>query len=388
MFGYYTAISLLSWLSLGILGLLVHENARIQPRNKRLLYLTYALIALSALAEYCGVQFGSMENLSRRAIVFVKTVDYIVTPMAGGAIILQMGLKNRWNWIMAGLLGFNTLLQLVSIMGGWMVRVSENNQYSHGPLYPLYLGLCMAIIFVVALQFIFYGRSFNKQNRKSLFSIMILIVAGIILQELSGGQVRTAYLSLTLGVALIFIHNVEFASQEMDDNLRRQQLQLDTDALTGVYSRHAYSLALEALDTEKTLPAGFAAFSIDVNGLKQINDRLGHEAGDELIRGAAECIMTALCKKGRCYRTGGDEFIVLTYMDREEADNAIKCLQQEAERWHGNTLKTISLAAGFALAEEHEGLSAEKLVGEADKAMYQAKAVHYRLAGVDRRKRS
>ena len=388
MFSYYTSLALLSWISLGTLCLLVHENARIPHGDKQLFYLTYALIAVSLLAEFCGMMLNGREGFSGKALLLVKTLDYIVTPMAGGAMIFQMKLRNRWNMFIIGLLAFNTLFQLFCTMGGWMVRVDENNRYHHGPLYPVYLALCLVIIGVVVLQFVLYGRSFRRQNRKSMYAIMLLVVAGIALQEFSGGENRTAYVGLTVGAAMLFIHYAEFGSQEIDDNLRTKQRQLDTDTLTGVYSRYAYSHVLKELDAQDALPGKFAAFTVDINGLKQVNDELGHEAGDELICGAAACIKTALCWDGRCYRTGGDEFVVLARMDREDAEAAILNLQWEADHWQGEIVQKLSLAAGFALAAEHEGLSAEKLVGESDKAMYEAKARHYRQAGMDRRKRA
>lgn len=387
MFSFYTSTTLLVWLSLGVLSLLVYENARIQARDKRILFLTYLLIAVSALAEYCGVLLSGRENISGKLILIIKTLDYILTPMAGGAIILQLRLKNRWNWFLGGLIAVNTLIQLLNPLTGWMVQVDESNAYHHGPLYPLYLSMCFIVIGVVILQFFLYGLSFRRQNRKSLNAILILILVGIMMQELSGGDRRTSYLALTIGAALIFIHYVEFGAQSMDDSLRKQQIQLDTDALTGVYSRLAYTLALSELDAAGTLPKDLVVFTVDINGLKKVNDQMGHEAGDELIRGAAACITNTFCQNGRCYRTGGDEFVVLAQMPRETVTSANDRLQQEAAQWHGENVQTLSLASGYALAAENTELSAEKLVVEADKAMYAAKAAFYRQVGMDRRAR-
>ena len=386
MSDFYTSTIILVCLSLGVLSLLVHENARIQRRDKRLLYLTYLLIAIAALAEYCGVFLSGKEGISSKALLIIKMIDYIVTPMAGGAIILQLRLQNKWNWFLVSLIGANTLLQLLSPLWGWMVRVDENNVYHHGPLYPLYIGMCMTVICVVIFQFLLYGRSFRRQNRKSLYAILLLILIGVAMQELSDAMVRTSYLALMIGAALIFIHYVEFGAQALEDDLQKQKIQLDTDALTGVYSRFAYALALKELDREGTLPEELVAFTVDINGLKQVNDQLGHEAGDELICGAADCIKAALCKNGRCYRTGGDEFVVLALMEEEKVRDALAQLRRETTKWRGETLRTLSVSAGYALASKNKGLSAEKLVGVADKAMYEAKAAYYRNSGRDRRR--
>ena len=386
---YYSAIVYLCWVSLGVLCLLVHENDRLDGRDKKPFYLTFALIALSALAEYCGVLLDGRAELPSGMLRFVKCADYILTPMAGGALVLLMRLKNRWKAVLEGLLVFNTVMQLASAFGGWMVTIDAQNHYRHGPLYPLYAGIYLSIILIVLIQLAIYGNSFRRQNRASLYAIIFLVISGIVIQELVGKDARTSYLALTIGAMLLYIHYTEFVSLKMDDNLRFQQHLIDTDALTGVFSRSAYSRVLKSFDLAGALPDDLAVFSIDINELKHVNDSMGHEAGDELIRGAASCIVKALDAGGKCYRTGGDEFIVLTAMDREAAGNALVRLKQEADRWHGDTVRTLSLSAGFALAKDYagSGISVEMLVKKSDEAMYQAKAAYYRQQGNDRRKR-
>ena len=51
--------------------------------------------------------------------------------------------------------------------------------------------------------------------------------------------------------------------------------------------------------------------SIDLNGLKRVNDTYGHVAGDELIRAAADCMKNSFNEYGKIYRIGGDEFAVI-----------------------------------------------------------------------------
>ena len=387
MISYYTSIILLSWLALGVLSILIQENDRLSKSDKRLLYLTYALIAISALAEWCGVQLDGRTDVPKWILVFVKTADYILTPLAGGALVVQMRIENRWRNAMLGILAANAVLQAVSAFTGWMVVVDEAHHYSHGPLYGLYMGLCLAIIAIVIIEFILYGRSFRRQNRLSLYAIMLLVVIGIAIQEALPGDNRTSYISLALGAALMFIHYSEYSQLAMDDTVSEQQAQIDTDVLTGLFSRNAYSRTLKKLDSAGPLPKDLAAFTIDINGLKTVNDSLGHEAGDELIRGAAACIVNAFGTGRSCYRTGGDEFVVLTPMSREEAGDAIKALDQETRRWRGDKVKSLSVSAGFALSQDFDELTSEALVRESDKAMYKAKAAYYRKAGRDRRNR-
>ena len=94
MFSYYTAITLLSIAALLVLCVLVHENGRIQKNQRLLFYLTYLFIGLAAIAEWSGIQMNGNDDIPHWVLMLVKCADYILTPMAGGAIIRQMGIRN------------------------------------------------------------------------------------------------------------------------------------------------------------------------------------------------------------------------------------------------------------------------------------------------------
>ena len=387
MITYYSAIILLSILALGVLSILVHENGRIQKTDKRQFYLTYLLIALSALSEWTGIQLDGRENLPKWPLLIAKCMDYILTPLAGWAMAGQMKFRNRWNRVLRWILSGNIALQIVSCFFGWMVIIDEHNHYRHGPLYFIYVIVYIAVILLVIIEFFLYGKTFRRQNRFSLYTILGLILCGIGLQEILGEECRTAYISLVLASAMLFIHDTEFSQMSADEHIQEQWIRISTDALTGMLSRYSYAEALRSYNEQQKLPEDLSVFSIDVNGLKAVNDTLGHTAGDELIRGAGRCIEKVFGAFGRCCRTGGDEFVVLANMSRRQAEDALVRLKQEAASWSGEAAKELFLAAGFARAADHPGLSAEKLVIEADKAMYAAKSKYYQETGKDRRKR-
>ena len=382
---YYTTTSVLLWLTLAVLCILAHEDDRIRKADKRLYYLTYVVIALSLLAEWASLGLSSDGSFPAWAVRLAKCCDYIFTPLAGGALVAQMHIRNGWTRALAIILVANTVLQVISLFTGWMVSVDEHSQYSHGPLYGIYIAVYITIIVIAVRQFLIFGRSFRKQNRLSLYATAFLIVTGIVIQELLGSQTRTAYIALTIGAALLYIHFTEFSQQRADDTVKRLKNQVTTDALTGLLSRHAYAQEFEAISDERP-PHGFAVFSIDVNGLKGVNDTLGHDAGDELLCGAAQCIRRAMGKGAQCYRTGGDEFVVIATMDWMQAEDALARLQDETDRWHGETVRSLSVAAGYALAADYKGLTCAELLRKADFAMYSAKAIYYRQSGKKRRR--
>lgn len=163
---------------------------------------------------------------------------------------------------------------------------------------------------------------------------------------------------------------------KMDEKLNEQSVKISIDPLTGVFSRFAYNDVMESYDNQA--PEDFVAFLIDINGLKVVNDTLGHEAGDELICGAADCIMKAVGNKGRTFRIGGDEFVVFGTMKKEQADETLLEMNRIITSWSGEKVKNLSVSAGYALASEFTGYSIEDLTKEADKAMYEQKKEFYR----------
>lgn len=163
---------------------------------------------------------------------------------------------------------------------------------------------------------------------------------------------------------------------KMDEKLNEQSVKISIDPLTGVFSRFAYNDMMESYNNQA--PEDFVAFLIDINGLKVVNDTLGHEAGDELICGAADCIMKAVGNKGRTFRIGGDEFVVFGTMKKEQAEKTLMEMNRIITSWSGEKVKSLSVSVGFALASEFTGYSIEDLTKEADKAMYEQKKEFYR----------
>ena len=187
---YYSVIILLTWITLIILSVLVRENDRITRKDAASYYLTYGVIALAALAEWLGLRFNGVSSAPVWVLQTVKGADYILTPLAGGALIAQLHRSSIFSVLIRIVLTVNTAFQLVAAFTGWMLTVDVQHHYSHGPLYAVYISLYLILIILVVLEFITYGRSFRRQNKVSLYSTLFLVVGGIMIQEISGGRRR------------------------------------------------------------------------------------------------------------------------------------------------------------------------------------------------------
>ena len=96
------------------------------------------------------------------------------------------------------------------------------------------------------------------------------------------------------------------------------------DTLTGLHNRNKFNQVIQEKMNGHAEQIGVACF--DLNGLKEINDQLGHSAGDILLRQAAEQLVRIF--QGRVYRTGGDEFVVIDDALQEQAfEAAVKAVQ-------------------------------------------------------------
>lgn len=158
-----------------------------------------------------------------------------------------------------------------------------------------------------------------------------------------------------------------------------------TDALTGIANRRAYYDDSREF-TEGKYQDDLVLVAMDVNGLKAVNDSIGHAAGDELIKNAAEIMVDAYSKYGKIYRTGGDEFVALLYCNDKDAGMIEDIINTTIKYTNEKNGRKVSIAVGVAVWKENKDKQYFELEKLADSIMYQNKSKYYRESGLDRRK--
>ncbi len=143
-----------------------------------------------------------------------------------------------------------------------------------------------------------------------------------------------------------------------------------TDPLTGVKSKAAY--AEKEGECNSAIRDGtmepFAVVVCDVNGLKQVNDTMGHKAGDELIRTACR-IICEFFKRSPVYRVGGDEFVVvLTGQDFDRREETMAEFNRRVDRNKKN--REVVIAAGISDFEAGKDKGYHDVFERADAMMY------------------
>ena len=158
--------------------------------------------------------------------------------------------------------------------------------------------------------------------------------------------------------------------QELIDNMSR-------DALTNLFNRLKFNADIENL--KKSDDSVFTCLYIDVNGLHELNNLLGHQKGDDMLC----CVADTLCKyfpNERVYRIGGDEFVVMSIkLSKRAAELAVAKVRRDLLK--DNYAISVGIETGAC------GENIEKIIAAAELAMRNDKAAYYMRNGDRRRKR-
>lgn len=157
-----------------------------------------------------------------------------------------------------------------------------------------------------------------------------------------------------------------------------------TDEITGLFNRRAYEEDIYA-HNDCPIEDSFIYVSLDVNGLKVVNDTKGHLAGDELIIGCCQCMKQCFGPYGKLYRIGGDEFVAILTCNNEKVVELFADFDQALVNWTGELVDQLSVSYGWTSKEEHPESSVRQLGAIAEQRMYQAKDAYYKKIGFDRR---
>jgi diguanylate cyclase (GGDEF)-like protein len=180
---------------------------------------------------------------------------------------------------------------------------------------------------------------------------------------------------LTVSTALMFL-GLGYIIGANEDLLQRISL---TDPLTGLANRRLLDKRLrEELARVDRYKHPVALMLLDLDGLKSVNDRRGHEGGDNAIRAVARTLQKTCRSTDLAARFGGDEFAVLapniTELEaRSLAERIRKSLGMEAS-WVAVNLPPLTLSIGIADTHSIRELHPDRLYSAADRALYRAKS--------------
>jgi diguanylate cyclase (GGDEF)-like protein len=346
-------------LTLAAFAISLKETVFLDKATIRRMYALIVVIFLLSLVVFTEFLLADLGRYTGLRVVLMA-VRYSTTPFIIALVIFTLTDQPRFRvFIPASLFAARNVR---SIFNGIVFRVGDDGVFLRGPL-----GLLPFL--AVGLYCVLLLRVLLKRSSKQTLEIIPLAFLGFAF--LSGLLFPFVYhrdyakiFCPTIAIALYVFYVFSI-------------LQLTKkDPLTGLLNRQAFYADVES-DPENVT----ALVSIDMNGLKAINDRSGHTAGDEALAAIAQCFLRAMSRRQQCYRTGGDEFVIVCRKTPQSE------LLQLVEAIRSGLAETgYSCAIGYCHSADGAD-SVAQMLQRSDEIMYAEKARYYSAAGIDRRHR-
>ncbi len=260
----------------------------------------------------------------------------------------------------------NALLSFFSLFGDFVFFIDSNNTYNRGRFFFLMPTICYSYLFLYLYIILKNKKSILKSEFDSLFLAALPPLAGGLIQNFFYG-ISLVWIATTF--SLLFIY------------LRLQNVQINTDYLTGLANRRKFDSHLDYLLSLEDKPHRskeyrIGGIMIDVNRFKQVNDIYGHPIGDRVLESVGEILKRSVQKGDFLARVGGDEFAVLSckasWTSLKETVTHIKhnmaCLSGRED-----CPSDLTLSFGYALYEPEKGMSSRDFMRLIDSKMYDDK---------------
>ena len=343
-----------NWILILILvafAIILATTAFLDKRATRRIYVLIGTVFVLSISVF--IEFYLEEDIKYRLLrTILMAIRYSATPFIVAQVMYALVKKEKaFVFIPAAIL---LVVDIISIFTGIVFSINDAGDLERGPLG--YLPFIIAGLYCAYLIYLLIVRS----NKRALEIIPIIFLAvafisGLVFPFMFGSSFSKIFCS-TIAIAL-FIYYV-FSILQLTKK----------DALTGLLNRQAYYA-----ETSRAYKDITAIVSLDMNGLKLVNDTYGHDAGDEALTVLALCFAKA-CKatKQSVYRMGGDEFAIVC---RKTSEEDVNKLIERINKYVSETKYTVSIGYSY---QKNGFMSLDDLLKISDERMYSNKAEFYK----------
>lgn len=209
------------------------------------------------------------------------------------------------------------------------------------------------------------------------------------LESLLRPSPRELWVRLMAGLMFIFFgtyaaflldraERTELELRRSNEKLEELRVELErlvvVDPLTGVFNRRKFheslGMAIGAAMRHQHL---FSLLMLDIDNFKSINDRFGHQVGDDVLRKICDLVGSSIRSADQMFRVGGEEFcLVATAMDAEQARTLAEKVREVVESHQFPVVGKVTISIGIAYFKD--GDNQQNIFARADSALYQAKS--------------
>ncbi|MEA4911486.1 MAG: GGDEF domain-containing protein [Oscillospiraceae bacterium] len=328
------------------LGIITITNKNFDKRTNRPFISFVLLVLVLVIADTADYYLAGFSEPSILRYI-AAAAGYALRP-ASIAILIGILLRRKGSgvilWIPIILVG---ILAFTSCFTHLMFWFDDQNNFMRGPLgYISHVVSGIYSIVLIAMTIKMHRDITSGEVFAILYSAVICTVATVlesVLPDCKFLLTGAMITSCTLYYVVLYIETYK------------------RDMLTGLMNRRSLYL-----DAKRMRRSSVAVVSIDLNGLKEINDALGHSAGDRALQSMSNAMHTKSGKQFLLYRVGGDEFIAL---GKEQTTEAVTTYIDDMRA----ALTADHLTASFGCAFYSSGDSFDDICNQADARMYDEK---------------
>lgn len=376
--------------SFGLLALIIHiiinyGILKIRKANGEALQLSYKNFLSAVMVYYISdIAWGFLAEWKILPLVYTDTVIYFVT-MALSVLF--------WTRYVVAYLNRGGAFSKFITVAGWVIFVaglialainlfvpiffSFDAEKHYQPRRARYLLLGILMFFnlttsVYTLNIAHKSEGNERLHHRAIGLSGIMMTVFIVFQSL---YPFLPFYAIGCLLTTCLIHTFVVAEDKHDRHIELDSAKnmAYTDSLTGIKNAHAYAEAIKCIDKriEEDLLIDFGVIVFDLNGLKMINDTLGHETGNKYIKNASSLICNQF-KHSPVFRIGGDEFVAfLEGCDYQNRTSLINAFEYRMEQNQNNSF--IVIADGFAKYLLDQDSCYQTIFERADKKMYERK---------------
>ena len=335
--------------------------ARKQSRDVELRYYWLTLVCCFLL-----VVQDSLESIAATdpGLRFWRTLfsaaGYMLRPTAAVGLLLVVTPPEQRKWRIWIPWYINFAANMTAFFSPLAFSFDENYDFVRGPLG--YVVFIVSFWYMIRILMMVWKRFYEGVTAERW--ILVICVIGCMLASVADALFGGVHLTEAIMISSVFL----FIYLRSHDNY--------LDPLTSLRNRFAFYDDSEHLDRDIT-----AVASLDMNGLKKLNDTKGHMEGDKALTEIGRCLSENSDRNTIAYRIGGDEFALLFIrQSEEEAAETIRRIKESV------AASGYSVSAGYVMKAADQNL--EDTMQASDREMYKDKAAYYQQSGRDRRSRA
>lgn len=342
------------------------------------------IFAITLVCIVCGVfilvdswfTYYFIRNSELLYVLRYSALTLVVIPFI---LVVKDSLNPSYRKILNWTIVFNLIIAIINTL------LTQQKMVEYVQIRPI----IYFILFVsVSIMFTSMGLSSSeeyKEKKKDLISISPIAIAFILSFMITIFKLYIEYTHLIIiTLSFFLVIQISCIIKQYFDKYNSilesgfyKKVAL-VDSLSGVGTRLAYYEKIKWIENNTENFTSMVLASIDINGLKKINDTYGHVAGDRIIAAMGKILKNVSKRYGdnHVFRTGGDEFVVFIFdLPYQRIEDYIFDLRVNADRYtQDNPKLPLKFASGYEIIYSGRTIDIEKAFNQADKKMYEEKA--------------